>query len=124
MPAEKATARVRSATTLPQATGHASSGLSCGGARWRLFAMIVSSRVPARSTGVSPKSGKSEEQIVAPDNLRNYATGLRSRDALGPIAAFARFLASLRRCAAEYILPRQRGERHRQGASSSPSKRL
>jgi len=36
-------------------------------------------------------------------------------------AALVRFLASLRRCAAEYRLPRQRRAPHKQGASSSPS---
>jgi hypothetical protein len=48
MPSEKLNARVRSATALPHATGHASKALSFAGARWRALATMVSSSAEAR----------------------------------------------------------------------------
>src|ERR1019366_6612604 len=47
-PSEKLSARVRSATALPHATGQASNALSRAGARWRALAMTVSRPAAAR----------------------------------------------------------------------------
>src|SRR5258705_7789006 len=76
MPAEKETALVLSATALPQATGQASRGLSCAGARCTAFATIDSSRFEARSKRDHSSITKSnEEQIVAPGNERKNSPG-------------------------------------------------
>jgi hypothetical protein len=75
---------------------------------------------------ISKRIGKG---ILASSGIANDDDERRNRkpyDAIAPAftvatAAFSRFFASLRKCDAEYKLPRQRFDPHKHGASSSPS---
>src|SRR3981081_1248371 len=124
IPSEKLSARVRSATALPHATGQqrpltrrrAMKSLSddvfeAGGST--VQGMTPDSRM--RSNGAQKDYRKG--MIVASEN----AVSPYAADADAAAAILARFLASLRRCVAEYKLPRQRFAPHKHGASSSPS---
>src|SRR6202521_4274636 len=118
IPSEKLSARVRSATALPHATGQASSGLSAAGARCRALATMVSKPEEARfKAWLQRRQSDRKEMIVASENAASLYVAVEAEAA----ATLARFFASLRRCVAEYRLPRQRRAPHKQGASSSPS---
>src|SRR6266849_4285287 len=67
-------------------------------------------------TAIEKTIGK-KEMIVASENTASVYAAVEAAAA----ATLARFLASLRRCVAEYRLPRQRFAPQKQGASSSPS---
>jgi len=74
--------------------------------------------------GMAPESQTRPEQqsegiIVASENVASLYQARAY--AAAAATALARFLASLRRCVAEYRLPRQRFAPHKHGASSSPS---
>src|SRR6202040_82746 len=101
IPSEKLSARVRSATALPHATGQASSGLSSAGARCRALATMVSKPEEARfkaclqsrerdqtATSNGDRKGDRKEIIVASENAASRYAAVESAAA----AALARFL--------------------------------
>jgi hypothetical protein len=67
MPSAKLTARVRSATALPQATGHASSALSSAGAPRRDFATIDSKPSEARFNVTPEKKFSNDRRKIRKD---------------------------------------------------------